>query len=147
MPPESNFEALILSWEKTNHAVEAVPTGGLSATALSSLMVAAFFWASVKAFFGFLDFGLAFAFFADFGLALILGFAFDFALGVAFAAVFFGAGFLAALVCEVVGAFLAAVVVLPVCAFGRDTGLVAYVRCDSDNLKLSLKVKPILCCH
>lgn len=95
-------------------------------------------------------FGLAFAFFADFGLGLILGFAFGFdidlvlgvalgvALGMALGVVFFAAGFLAAFVFEVVGAFLAAVVVLPVWALGRDTGLVvAYARRRIDVRKLA----------
>lgn len=91
-------------------------------------MVKADFCASVNTFLGFLTLALglgfafsAFFFFAGFGLGVIRGFAFDLAFGTAFGAVFLGAGFLAAFVFEVVGAFLAAVVVLPVWALGRDT--------------------------
>ena len=114
------------SWEKTNQAVEGTPSGGCRATSFKFLMVLAFFWASVKTFrfdcvFGF---RLAFAF-AGFRFALERGFAVDFAEGLALAEVLFGAGFFAALVFEVVGAFRGAVVVRPVCALGRDAGLVA----------------------
>lgn len=98
--------------------------------AFRSLIVLAFFCASVNT--GLFDFDLAFVFFAGFRLALGRGFAVDFAVGLAFGVVFFAAGFLAALVFDVVGAFLAAVVVLPVCALGRDTGLVAYMRHNVD---------------
>ena len=97
-------------------------------------MVKADFCASVNTFFDFLALGLGFAFalfvFAGFGLALIRGFALvlalirGFALGTAFGVVFLGAG-LAAFVFEVVGAFLAVVVVLPVWALGRDTAFCA----------------------
>lgn len=133
-PPE--LVCLILSCENTAQAVDALPVGAFRAAALRSRIVAVFFWSSVNTFFV-RGFGLAFAVFARLGLALILGFAFGFALGMAFGAVVFGAGFLAAFVFEVVGAFLAAVVVLPVCALGRDTGFVAYVRHDAGFVDLS----------
>ena len=98
---------------------------------LSCFLIKADFCSSVNTFLGFFGFGLGFAlalaffFFAGFGLGLMRGFAFDLAFGTAFGVVFLGAGFLAALVFEVVGAFLAAVVVLPVWALGRDTALCA----------------------
>lgn len=125
--------ALIVSTEQTVQAVDGSPEGGLRATTLRSLIIFFVFSASVKTFgFGFgFGFGLAFAFafFTPFGLGLILGFAFDLVLGMALGAVFLTAGFLAAFVFEVVGAFRAAVVVLPVWALGRDTALVvAYER-------------------
>ena len=117
---------------KTIQAVEGIPRGGCKAISFKSLIVLAFFWASVKTFlfdvfFGFV-FGLAFAFAGfRFGLAV------DFAEGMALGVVFFAAGFFAAFVFEVVGAFRAAAVVRPVCALGRDTGLVAYARHDVDD--------------
>lgn len=123
--------ALIFSAKNTPHVVETFLWGGLRAFALSCFLVKADFCASVNSFLGFLGLGLglgfAFAlfFFAGFGLALIRGFALDLAFGTAFGDVFLGAGFLAALVFEVVGAFLAAVVVLPVWALGRDTAFCA----------------------
>lgn len=121
--------ALSFSEKNTPHAVGATPLGGLRAVTLSFFRVKAFCCASVNTFLGFLalGFGLGFAFFflAGFGLALIRGLAFDLAFGTAFGVVFLGAGFLAAVVFEVVGALLAAMVVLPVWAFGRDTALCA----------------------
>lgn len=117
--------ALSFSEKNTPHAVGATPLGGLRAITLSFFRVKAFFCASVNTFLGFLALGFAFFFLAGFGLALIRGLAFDLAFGTAFGVVFLGAGFLAAVVFEVVGALLAAVVVLPVWAFGRDTALCA----------------------
>ena len=110
-PVVAPFDA---SPRNTVHALEGTPPGGWSAATLSFLTVAAFFCASVKTF----RLGFAFAFFAGFGFGLIRSFAFDLAfdlaLGFALGALVFEAGFLAAFVFEVVGAFLAAVVVLPV---------------------------------
>lgn len=120
--------SLIFSPRYTSHVVEATPRGGVRAVALSCFLVKADFCASVNTL-GFLGLGLAFAlaffFLAGFGLGLIRGFAFDLAFGTDFGVVFLGAGFLAAAVFEVVGAFLAVVVVLPVWALGRDTALCA----------------------
>ena len=122
---------LIRSLKKTVQAVEAVSFGlSKSAFVLKTLI---FFFFSRTAFAAFCStvriflfgFGLAFAFFFFFGLALLLGLALDLALGMALGAVFFGAGFFAALVAAVVGVRRAAAVVLPVWAFGRDTGLSA----------------------
>lgn len=104
-PVVASFDA---SPRNTVHAFEGTPPGGWSAAILSFLIVAALFCASAKTF----RLGFAFAFFAGFGL--IRGFAFDLALGFALGALVFEAGFLAAFVFEVVGDFLAAVVVLPV---------------------------------
>ena len=109
---------------------------------LFSRTVFAVFCLSVRAFlFGF---GLALAFFLGFGFGLILGFAFDLVLGTALAALVFGAGFLAALVADVDGALLAAVVVLPVWALGRDTGLSAYDLRRIELMKLGLKAALVL---
>ena len=114
----------------TPQAVETALIGGLRAVSLSCFLIRSDFCLSVSLGLGLvlgLGLGLAFAFlfFPGFGLGLIRGFAFDLAFGTAFGVVFLGAGFLAAFVFEVVGAFLAAVVVLPVWAFGRDTALCA----------------------
>ena len=87
---------------------------------LSFLIIAAPFWASVNTF-GF-RLGLDFAFLAPFVFVL------DLALGLAFATLVFGVGFLATFVFEVVGAFFATAVFLPVWAFGRETALSAYAR-------------------
>ena len=112
-PVVAPFDA---SPRNTVHAFEGTPPGDWSAAILSFLIVAAFFCASVKTFR--LGFAFAFAFFAGFGFGLIRSFAFDLALdlalGFALGVLVFEAGFLAAFVFEVVGAFLAAVVVLPV---------------------------------
>lgn len=120
--------SLIFSTKYTPHVVEATPWGGVRAVSLSCFLVKADFCASVNTL-GFLGLGLglalAFFFLAGFGLGLMRGFAVDFAFGTAFGVVFLGAGFLAAVVFEVVGAFLAVVVVLPVWALGRDTALCA----------------------
>ena len=97
---------------KTPQAVVCDPCGGTRAFTLSSLIFKASFWVSVKAFF--FDLGLAVGFFPGLGFGLILGFPVDLALGLAFGLVFCATGFLAAFVFEVVGAFRAAVVVLPV---------------------------------
>ena len=85
-------------------------------------MVALVFSSGVNTFLGFLAFGvltlgfLALGFLTlVFALVFFLGFAFDLAFGNDFGVVFLGAGFLAAFVAEVVGAFFAAVVA------GRDT--------------------------
>ncbi len=137
-PPKLAFaaalSAFIFSAINTPQAVETALCGGLRAVSLSCLLIRADFCSSVGLGLGLvlalglgLVLGLAFAFFffAGFGLGLIRGFAFGLTFGTAFGVVFLGAGFLAAFVFEVVGAFLAAVVVLPVWAFGRDTALCA----------------------
>lgn len=125
-PPLRSVD-LTFSWKNTDHAEEATPTGGLRAVALSCLFFKANFCASVNTFLGFLTLGFGFGFalalffLAGFGLGLIRGFALDLAFGTAFGVFFLGAGFLAAFVFEEVGAFLAAALVLPVWALGRDT--------------------------
>ena len=129
--------ALTFSATNTCHALETVGWGARSAITLSFFLVKAVFSASVRTFLGFLalgfgfGFALALFFFAGFGLALIRGFGFalDLVLDTAFDFVALraalGAALGAALVLEVVVAFLAAVVVLPVWALGRDTAFCA----------------------
>ena len=133
--PPVPLNALSFSAANTPQAVDCTPWGIVRAVALSFFLVKANVCAAVNTFLGFLTLGLglglglgfalAFFFLAGFGLALIRGFAFDLAFGTAFGVVFLGAGFLAAFVFDVVGAFFAAVVVLPVWALGRDTALCA----------------------
>lgn len=122
-----DLAAFNFSVKNTAHVVVPPKWGGLRAVDLSCFLVKADFCPSVNTL-GFLSLGLglgfafaAFFFFAGFGFGLIRGFTFDLAFGTAFGVVFLGAGFLAAFVFEVVGAFFAAVVVLPVWALGRDT--------------------------
>lgn len=128
--------ALMYSALKTDQALEGVYLGAvrsafsLRALTFSVLCFAAceIFCLSVRIlFFGF-GFALAFFFGLDVAFNLGLALALDFPLGIAFGAVLWGAGFLAAFVAEVVGALLWVADVLPVWAFGRDTGLSAYER-------------------
>ena len=108
--------------------------GGLRASTFSCLIMAAFFSSGVTTFFfdfGFgLAFVLAFVFFVAFRPALFPDFGVDFVLGILLGAEVSAIGFLAAFVFDVVGAFLADAVALPVWAFGLDTGfvVVAYAR-------------------
>lgn len=113
--------AFTVSARRTDHAEAGVPWGGVRAVSLNFLIFSFFFLsalavfcASVRTFlFGF-GFGFALAFFLGLGFALIRGLAFDFTVGFALGVVFLGAGFLAALVADVVGVLLEAAVVLPV---------------------------------
>ena len=107
---------LTRSMLKTAQALAGAALGASrSAFSLKCFIFSLFFFAacavfclSVRTFLFGLGFGLglALAFFPGLGLALSLGFALDLALGTALGAVVFGAGFLAALVAEVVGALL-----------------------------------------
>lgn len=110
--------ALVCSELKTVQEVEGASLGLLrSAFAFKSTTLA--LWArtlftvfcfSVRTFL--FDLGFAASFFL--GLRLVLSLALDLPSGTALDDVFFGAGFLAALVAEVVGALLPAALVLPV---------------------------------
>ena len=137
LPKSVPFFPFRASAENTVHAVLGVPTGGDNAAALSCFSLAALSFAALRAFcfsvttflFGF---GFALPFFLGLGFGLIRGFASDWALGTLFASVSLLAGFLAALVAEVVGDFRRELVVRPVWALGREAGFVAYVRWDID---------------